>query len=100
MEDACHLSGNDVMAADEYIVWENPESTKVLASLLRKVMQEDRSMWEAICYLDELKISNPGLNYRIKLEAHGRPEAVCCILPKMRQDLLHFGDALFLDSQK
>jgi hypothetical protein len=100
MEDARHLSRNAVIAADEYIVREDPESTKVLTSLLRKVMQEDGSTWEAICYLDELKIPNPGMDYRIKYDSEGRPEAVCYILPEMRQDLLRFGDILFLDSQK
>jgi hypothetical protein len=100
MKDACHLASNAIVAADEYIVREDPESTKVLTSLLRKVMQEDGSTWEAMRYLDELKIPNPGLDYRIKLDSHGRPEAVCYILPKMRQDLLRFGDSLFLDSQK
>jgi hypothetical protein len=63
-------------------------------------MQEDGTTWEAISYLDELKIPNPGLDYHIKLDDSGQPEAVCYILPEMRQDLLCFGDALFLDSQK
>jgi hypothetical protein len=63
-------------------------------------MQEDGSMREAIRYLDELKIPNPGLGYHIKLDIMGRPEAVCYILPEMRQDVLCFGDTLFLDSQK
>jgi hypothetical protein len=44
MEDAHHLSSNAVIAADEYVIRENPESTKVLTSLLCKVMQEDGSM--------------------------------------------------------
>jgi hypothetical protein len=44
MEDNCHLSSNAVIiAADEYVVRENPESTKFLTSLLCKVMQEDGS---------------------------------------------------------
>jgi hypothetical protein len=100
MEDARHLSSNAVIAADEYVVWEDPESTRVFTSLLRKVMQEDGTTWEAIGYLEELKIPNPGLDYRIKFDENNRPEAVCYILPEMRHDLLRFGDALFLDSQK
>jgi hypothetical protein len=63
-------------------------------------MQEDGTTWEAICYMDDLKIPNPGPDYHIKLDDDGRPEAVCYILPEMRQDLLQFGDALFLDSKK
>ena len=100
MEDACHLSSNAVIAADEYVVWEDPESTRALTSLLQKVMQEDGTTWEAIRYLDKIKIPNPGLDYRIKFDENNRPEAVCYILPEMRHDLLRFGDALFLDSQK
>jgi hypothetical protein len=100
MEDVCHLLSNAIIAAGECIVRENPKSTKVLTSLYRKVMQEDGSTWEAICFLDEIKIPNPGLDYRIKLDSMAWPEAVCYILPETRQDLLRFGDALFLDSQK
>jgi hypothetical protein len=33
MEDACHLSSNAVIAVDEYIVREDPESTKGLTQL-------------------------------------------------------------------
>ncbi len=62
MEDARHLSSNAVVAADEYVVREDPESTRALTSLLRKVMQEDGTTWEAIRYLNELKIPNPGLD--------------------------------------
>jgi hypothetical protein len=88
MEDACHLSSNAVIAADEYVICEDPESTRALTSLLLKVVQEDGTTQEAISYLDELKIPNPGMDHRIKYEDEGgRPEAVCYILPKMRQDL-------------
>ena len=100
MEDARHVSSTARVAADEYVVREDPQSTQVLTSLLRKVMQEDGCTWEAISYLQELKKPNPGMDYRIKLDPYGRPEALCYILPEMRQDLLRFGEALFLDSQK
>jgi hypothetical protein len=43
MEEACHQLSDAVIAANEYIVQEDPESTKVLTSLLCKVMQEDGS---------------------------------------------------------
>jgi hypothetical protein len=35
-----------------------------LTALLRKVMQEDSSTWDALRFLDEIKDENPGLNYR------------------------------------
>jgi hypothetical protein len=47
MEDACPLSSNAIIAADKYVVREDPEeSTRALTSLLRKVMQEDGTTWE------------------------------------------------------
>jgi hypothetical protein len=100
MGDARHLLSNAVIAADEYVIQEDPESTRALTSLLRKVMQEDGTTWEAICYLEELKIPNPGLDYRIKYDENNWPKAVCYILPEMSHEFLRFGDALFLDSQK
>jgi hypothetical protein len=48
MEDARHLSSNAVIAANEYVVQEDPESTRALTSLLQKAMQEDGTTWEAI----------------------------------------------------
>jgi hypothetical protein len=56
-------------------------------------MQWDGTTWEAIRYLEELKLPNPGLDYRIQDNENNLPEAVCYILPEMRHDLLRFGDA-------
>jgi hypothetical protein len=36
----------------------------------------------------------------VKYDAFGGPERLCWMLPEMRCDLLHFGNCLFLDSQK
>jgi hypothetical protein len=77
MEDDRHLSSNAILAADEYVGWEALDSTRALTSLLQKVMQENGTTLEAICYLDELKIPNPGLDYLIKFDEGGQPEAVC-----------------------
>ena len=72
-----------------------------LTALLRKVMQEDSSTWDALRFLDLTKEDNPGFDYRLKHDAFGRPKAVCWMLPaEMRSDLLRFGNCLFLDSQK
>ena len=63
-------------------------------------MQEDSSTWDALRFLDQMKATNPGFDFRVKYDAHGRPEGVCWMLPEMRSDLLRFGNCLFLDSQK
>jgi hypothetical protein len=101
MEEARHLSSKRSLASEEFLLKEdNPMLKQNLTSLLRKVMQEDSSTWDALRYLDELKESNPGFDYRVKYDHFGRPEAVCWMLPEMRNDLVRFGNCLFLDSQK
>ena len=101
MEEARRLSSKRSVAAEEFVLNEdNPMLRQNLTSLLRKVMQEDSSTWDALRFLDQMKDSNPGFDYRVKYDKFGRPEALCWMLPEMRSDLLRFGNCLFLDSQK
>jgi hypothetical protein len=100
MEEARTLSSKRPYASDEFVLSDNPMQKQNLTSLLRKVMQEDSSTWDALRFLDKMKATNPGFDFRVKYDAHGRPEGVCWMLPEMRSDLLRFGNLLFLDSQK
>ncbi len=101
MEEARRLSSKRSLASEEFVLKEdNPMLKQNLTSLLRKVMQEDSSTWDALRFLDQMKDSNPGFDYRVKYDKFGRPEALCWMLPEMRSDLLRFGNCLFLDSQK
>jgi hypothetical protein len=101
MEEARHVSSTRKLASEEFLLKDdNPMLKQNLTALLRKVMQEDSSTWDALRFLDQMKESNPGFDYRVKYDAFGRPEAVCWMLPEMRSDLLRFGNCLFLDSQK
>lgn len=65
-----------------------------------KVMQEGGTTWDCIRFLDNLKATNEGFDYRIKQSNEGRPCALCWITTEMRKDLIRFGHILFLDSQK
>jgi hypothetical protein len=102
MEETGHLSSKWRWASAESLLKDdNPMLEQNLTALLRKVMQEDSSTWEALCFLDyQTKEGNPGFDYPVKYDAFGRPEALCWMLPEMRSDLLHFRKCLFLDSQK
>ena len=100
MEEARLLSSKKPMASQEFLLTDDPMQKQNLTALLRKVMQEDSSTWDALRFLDQMKSTNPGFDYRIKYDPFGRPEGVCWMLPEMRSDLLRFGNLLFLDSQK
>jgi hypothetical protein len=78
MEEVLRLSSKKSLASEELLLNEdNPMQKQNLTALLRKMMQEDSSTWEALRFLDELKDGNPGFDYRLKYDAFGRPEAVC-----------------------
>jgi hypothetical protein len=102
MEEARHLSSKRSWASEEFLLKDdNPMLKQNLTALLRKVMQENSSTWDALQFLEQMKESNPGFDHRIKYDHDlGRPEAVCWMLPEMRRDLIRFGNCLFLDSQK
>ena len=63
-------------------------------------MQGGGNYWDAITYLKQVQELNPNLHYRVKYDLNNRPEAICWMLPEMHQDLLRYGDILFLDAQK
>jgi hypothetical protein len=99
-EAARQLSSKRAMASDEFLLNDNPMQKQNFTDLLRKVMQEDGTTWDALRFLDTMKENNPGFDYRINYNQEGRPEGICWMLPEMRSDLLRFGNCLFLDSQK
>ena len=64
------------------------------------MLQEGGDIWNVISFMEESKNDNPGVDYRVKYDSCQRPEGVCWIFPEMREDLICFGDILFLDAQK
>ncbi len=95
MEEARHLSSKRRWASEEFLLEDdNPMLKQNLTALLRKIMQEDSCTWDALRFLDQMKESNPGFDYRVKYDHFGRPEAVCWMLPEMRCDLIRFGNCL------
>jgi hypothetical protein len=101
MDEVLRLSSKKSLASEEFLLNEdNPMQKQNLTALLRKVMQEDSSTWDALRFLDELKEENTGFDCQLKYDAFGQPEVLCWMSPEMRSDFLRFGDCLHLDSQK
>jgi hypothetical protein len=64
MEEVLCLSSKKSSASEEFLLNEdNPIQKQNLTALLRKVMQEDSSIWDALCLLDEKKEENPCFDY-------------------------------------
>jgi hypothetical protein len=77
MEEAKLLSAKRPPAADEFLVGDNPMEKQNLTALLRTAMQNSESTWDALGYLQEIQKTNPGFDYRVKLDAFKRPEGLC-----------------------
>jgi hypothetical protein len=88
IEDARRLISKDVVAADECMDLDDPIVHENFTEILRKVMQEDSFTWDALRYLDVIKGWHPGFDYRIKLDSHGRPEAIMWTFLHQRRNLL------------
>ena len=99
-EDAYLLASKSTIASEEVLIEENCLNQHNLQEILRKVMQEDGFYWDAIRFLEVMKEKNPNMLYCIKYSKEGKPEAILWMLPEMREDLVCFGDIMFLDAQE
>jgi hypothetical protein len=63
--------------------------------MVRRVMQEGGGICDAIQFLEELKKTNDGLDYRVKYDHRHFPVAICWMVPEMRQQLLCYRDVIF-----
>jgi hypothetical protein len=50
-------------ARNKFLLNDNPMQKQNCTALLRKVMQEDETTWDALHFLDEMKETNPGFDY-------------------------------------
>jgi hypothetical protein len=63
-------------------------------------MQKDPSTWEALILMDELKVSSPGFDYRVKKDNNGRPIGIMYMMAQMRLHARHYGKVNCLDAHK
>jgi hypothetical protein len=63
MDEAQTLLSKWPFASDEFVLNDDPMQKQNLTSLLRKVMQEESSTWDALHFLDQMKATNPGSDF-------------------------------------
>jgi hypothetical protein len=98
--DVSSFTSQNVIAAHEMINLDQPITHQNYTAMLRRCMQEGSSTWVALKFLDELKHTLPGFDYRLKRTVDGFPEGIVWMTPEMKKNLLRYGRVFFLDGQK
>jgi hypothetical protein len=63
MEKAQSISSKMPFTSEEFLLSDDPMQKQNLTSLLRKVMQEDSSTWDALHFLYQMKATNPAFDF-------------------------------------
>ena len=79
---------------------DDPFILQNFTTMLRKIMQEDSGTWEALGLMDQLKVTSPGFDYRIKKDAEGKPTGIMYMTAQMRTHVRRYGNVVCLDAQK
>ena len=98
--DVASFTSKQVIAAHEVIDLDQPITHQNYTSMLRRCMQEGGSTWVALKFLDELKVTLPGFDYRMNRTVDGYPEGIVWMTPEMKKNIIRYGQVLFLDGQK
>ena len=70
------------------------------SEMFTNIMKEDKSTWTALQFLKECKNNVEGFDYMLKYGDDGKPSAVMYMTPRMRYNLIRYGNIMLLDSQK
>jgi hypothetical protein len=100
LDDVANFTSQRVITAHEVIDLDQPITHQNYTSMLRRCMQEGGSTWVALKFLDKLKVSLPGFDYRMKQYIDGLPEGIVWMTPQMKKNIIRYGKVLFLDGQK
>jgi hypothetical protein len=100
LNDVTNFTSKKVIAAHEVINLDQPITHQNFTSMLRRCMQEGGSTWVALKFLDEMKETLPGFDYRMKRSIDGYPEGLVWMTPEMKKNIIRYGKVLFLDGQK
>ena len=100
MEHAQLLVSKLDVTTEEFNILNNPLTKLNVNDIFRKVMQQDNNIWEASPSLKELKQTITGFDYHFKLDEKNCLDALICMPPTIRYNLLRFVNILFLDAMK
>jgi hypothetical protein len=97
-DQALNLSSKKTMSADEMTQLDDPFILQNFTTMLRKIMQEDSGTWEALGLMDQLKVTSPGFDYRIKKDTEGKPTGIMYMTAQMRTHARRYGNIVCLDA--
>ncbi len=99
-DQAVSLTSGRHIAAEEMTDLDDPFIRQNFSAMLRRIMAEDPATWEALTLMDDLKVSSPGFDYRVKKDVDGRPTGLMYMTAQMRYHARRYGSVLCLDAQK
>jgi hypothetical protein len=99
-EQALLLTSGRQIAAEEMTDLDDPFIKQNISLMLRRIMAEDSGTWEAITFMDDLKVAAPGFDYRIMKDEEGRPIGLMYMTAQMRYHARRYGTVICLDAQK
>ena len=95
------LISSKEIAANEIMIEDCTMSHDNLSELLKKIMQEGDGHWLTIKFFENQIEAGRNIKYHVRYdEKTFKPVAVCWMLLEMHEDLIRYGDTLFLDAQK
>ena len=100
-EDVNYLTSNKKLcAADEIIDVDDDIVTLNLKALFRKIIQEKSDIWSGLRFLQQQQRELNGFVFSVKNDDKGKPCGIMYMTPRMRQNLIRFGDVMYLDAQQ
>ena len=84
----------------ERSILDNPTVRHNYRQMYHQIMQNGSNTWKAIDYLQKLKSTLPGFDFRVHKDEQGLPDGIVWMTLQMRKLLLQCGDYLCLDFQE
>jgi hypothetical protein len=88
------------VAAEQSTAAESAITRQNFGTLLQECMRNSESTWKTLAFLEHCSSNIPGFVFDIHKDEDGCPDRVCWMFNENRQNLLRYGDILFLDMRK
>ena len=97
--ESAQLFFNGKSAANEYIDLDDPIVKINISKHFRNVLRNNNGSIHSVNFLQSLKDSIPGFDYRVKYDDEKIPEGFVWMTPNMRYNLIRYHDNIYLDAQ-
>ena len=67
--------------------------------MYNNIMNSDVTTWKLVSFLQTCKRELPGFDYEIHYAQDGYPDGIMFMTAQMKNNLMRYGDIMFLDSQ-